>query len=167
MKTILYNAKVYIEKGCYAEAVLIEDGIIKAVGTDEEMLAGSADADLVYDCNGKTLIPGLNDAHLHLMQYGETLNQVNIDGVASIEEMIQRCIAFINENPDKVKHGIHAIGWNQDLFTAGEKRIPDRFDLDKISTEIPVVLERVCGHIASCNTKAIEALGLDENSPHN
>jgi Predicted metal-dependent hydrolase with the TIM-barrel fold len=59
---------------------------------------------------------------------------------------------------------MHAIGWNQDLFEDSD-RMPDRHDLDKISTEIPIVLERVCGHIVSSNTKAIEKLGIDGNSP--
>ncbi len=164
MKKILHNAKVYVEKGCYAQAVLIDGGLISLVGTNEEILAHSAEAALVYDCKGKTLIPGLNDAHMHLEQYAEVLNQANIEGVTSIDEMIQRCIDFKNTHPDKVKNGLHAIGWNQDFFT-DEKRIPTRFDLDKISTEIPIVLERVCGHICSGNTKLLEALGLDENSP--
>ena len=56
------------------------------------------------------------------------------------------------------------MGWNQDLFE-DEKRIPDRHDLDKISTEIPIVLERVCGHVLAANTRAIELLGLDAASP--
>ncbi len=53
---------------------------------------------------------------------------------------------------------------NQDYFTDSD-RIPTRFDLDKISTEIPVVLERICGHILTTNTKTIELLGIDANSP--
>ena len=55
-------------------------------------------------------------------------------------------------------------GWNQDLFADGN-RLPTRHDLDKISTQIPIVLERVCGHIVTSNTKAIEILGIDGNSP--
>lgn len=164
MKRILLHGKVYVEKDVFSEAVFIEDGIIKAVGSNDDIL-GMADGETeLTDCGGKTLIPGLNDSHMHFMQLGETRNQADIDGVPSIDEMISRCRAFIEEHPEHVRNGLHAIGWNQDLFT-DEQRMPDRHDLDKISTEFPVVLERVCGHIVSSNTKAIEMLGIDGDSP--
>lgn len=165
MNKLLYNGKVYVDREVFAEAVLIEDGIIKKVSTDEELLPLAKDlgAELI-DCQGKTLIPGLNDSHLHFMQMGESMNQVDIDGVPSIDEMIERCKKFMEENPERCKNGIHALGWNQDLFVDGD-RLPDRHDLDKISTDIPIVLERVCGHIVSSNTKVIEILGIDGNSP--
>ena len=164
MKRILHHGKVYVEKDVFSEAVFIEDGIIKAVGSNDDIL-GMADGETeLTDCGGKTLIPGLNDSHMHFMQLGETRNQADIDGVPSIDEMISRCRAFIEEHPEHVRNGLHAIGWNQDLFT-DEQRMPDRHDLDKISTEFPVVLERVCGHIVSSNTKAIEMLGIDGDSP--
>ena len=56
MKTILHNAKVYVEKGCYKQAVLIEDGVIRKVGADEEILAAADELTQVIDCEGKTLI---------------------------------------------------------------------------------------------------------------
>lgn len=164
MNTIFHNTRIYIDKSLFAEALLINDGIISAVGSSGEILAMSGPDDIIYDCCGRTIIPGLNDSHLHFMQYGETLNQVNLEDASSVDEIIGRCRRFISEHPDKAARGIHAIGWNQDFFE-DEKRIPDRHDLDKISTDIPIVLERVCGHIASTNTKLIENLGLDENSP--
>lgn len=164
MKKVLHNAKVYVEKGVYAQAVLVEDGLIAKVGTDEEVLkAAGSDAEIT-DCGGKTLIPGLNDSHLHFMQTGEVMNQAQIDGVSSIDEMVRICKEFAEKHPEQVKTGLHAIGWNQDLFTDSD-RLPDRHDLDKISTEFPIVLERVCGHIVSTNTKLIEMLGIDGNSP--
>ena len=168
MKKVFFNAKVYVEKGVYAQAVLAEDGIIRAVGTDEEVLA-AADADgLAYekvDCGGRTMLPGLNDSHMHLLMFGRSLYKVKTDDVKSIDELVQRCRTFIKEHPDRVKHGMHSVGWNQDNFTEGEKRMPTRHDLDRISTEIPVVMERICGHMVSANTKAIEILGFDREIP--
>lgn len=78
--------------------------------------------------------------------------------------MINYCKDYIKNNPDRVKNGFHAQGWNQDLFTDSD-RIPTRHDLDKISNEIPVILERICGHILTTNTKVIELLGLNGDSP--
>ena len=90
-KTLLYNAKVYVERGHFEEAVLVEDGIIRAVGGNKELLA-AADAETEKrDCEGRTLIPGLNDSHMHFMQFGETRNQAMIEGVTSIDEMIRIC----------------------------------------------------------------------------
>lgn len=163
MKKILYHAKVYVEKGNYAEAVLVEDGLIAKVGTNEEIMAFADEAETVIDCGGRTLIPGLNDSHLHFMQFGETQNQAQIDGVTSIDAMIEICRAFAEKHPDRVKDGLHAIGWNQDLFVDGN-RLPDRHDLDKISTEYPILLERVCGHIVSVNTKLLELLDIEHNA---
>ncbi len=171
MKKVFYNAKVYVEKGVYARAVLVEDGIIKAVGTDEEILAMAGEADGAaatcekQDCGGKTIIPGLNDSHMHLLSFGRTLRKAKIDDVSSIDHMIRRCRDFIEEYPERVTNGLHALGWNQDTFTEGEKRMPTRHDLDKISTDIPVIMERVCGHMLSANTKAIEMLGYDKEVP--
>lgn len=167
MQKAFVNGKVYIEKGVYSQAILVDDGIIKAVGTDEEILAlaGSCGDFEKVDCGGRTVIPGLNDSHMHLFMLGRNLAKVKTDDVKSIEEMIQRCKDFIAEYPERVEHGMHSIGWNQDNFTEGEKRMPTRHDLDQISTEIPVIMERVCGHMLTANTKAIEMLGFDKEIP--
>lgn len=165
MKKLFYNGKVYVNRDEFQEAIYTEDEFIKEVGKSEDLLEKYSDSAIEkIDCNRKTVIPGLNDSHLHFMQFGESRNQVDIEGVKSIEEMIERCKIFMEKNPKRCEKGIHAIGWNQDLFV-GDKRIPNRFDLDKISTEIPIVLERVCGHIVSSNTRVIEILGLTKDSP--
>lgn len=168
MKKVFFNAKVYVEKGVYVQAVLAEDGIIRAVGTNEEVLAAADAADLPYekvDCGGRTMLPGLNDSHMHLLMFGRSLYKVKTDDVKSIEELVQRCRAFIKEHPERVKNGMHSVGWNQDNFTEGEKRMLTRHDLDRISTEIPVIMERICGHMLTANTKAIEMLGFDREIP--
>ena len=134
MAELYYNAKVYVEKGHYEQAVLVEDGIIRRIGSSDALLADApADATRV-DCGGRTLIPGLNDSHMHFAQFSETLNQAHIADVKSIGELIEVCRKFAQEHPQRVKNGLHALGWNQDYFTDGD-RLPDRHDLDKISTD--------------------------------
>ena len=138
MKAIFLNGKIYVEKGVYAQAVLVEGARIAAVGTDEEVLA-AAGADFdgeKIDCEGRTVIPGLNDTHLHLMYLGMLLNRVQINGVKSIDELVRVCREFIEQHPERVANGMTSMGWNQDLFAEGEKRMPNRHDLDRISTEI-------------------------------
>lgn len=160
MNLILKNGKIYIKKGKFAQALYIKNGIIELVASNDDMLKISADN--IIDLQGKTVLPGLNDSHMHLWGTGEALTTCNLTSAKSIEEVIQLGKDFL-----EVNQGIEALagrGWNQDYFIHGEKRLPNRHDLDKISTEIPIVFKRVCGHVYIGNTKAIEQVGADENT---
>jgi len=156
----LKNGKIYVENNIFREAILIEDGIIKLVGSNEELDHYSADK--VIDLEGKTVLPGFNDSHLHLSGIGALMSTCNLTQAKSIDEIIQIGKDFLNKNPNL--KALPGRGWNQDYFTTGEKRLITRFDLDKISTEIPIVFDRVCGHVSVGNTKALEILGIDENT---
>jgi len=160
LKTILKNGKIYVEKGNFQEAILIENGNILQVGSNDAILKYGADK--IIDVNGKTVLPGFNDSHLHLTLVGESMNSFDLTSARSIEDIIEMGKAFLEKHKDV--RAIYARGWNQDYFISGEKRMPDRFDLDRISTDIPVALERVCTHVVVGNTKAVEAIGIDENT---
>jgi predicted amidohydrolase YtcJ len=160
MRTILNNGKIYIEKNNFQEAILIENGIIQQIGTSKEILKNNADS--IIDLQGKTVLPGLNDSHLHLSMVGEAMSSCNLAPAKSINDVIEIGKKFIEENKGiKVLKGR---GWNKDYFVSGGKRLLNRHDLDKISTEIPIVFDRVCTHVAVGNTKALEMLGVDENT---
>lgn len=160
MRTILRNGKIYVEKNNFKEAILIEDGIIKLVGSNEELAHYSADK--IIDLEGKTVLPGFNDSHLHISGIGALMNTCNLTQAKSIDDIIQLGRNFLKNKPNL--KALHGRGWNQDYFTTGERRLITRFDLDKISTEIPIVFDRVCGHVSVGNTKALEILGIDENT---
>ena len=160
MRTILRNGKIYVEKNNFKEAILIEDGIIKLVGSNEELAHYSADK--IIDLEGKTVLPGFNDSHLHISGIGALMNTCNLTQAKSIDDIIQLGRNFLKNKPNLKT--LHGRGWNQDYFTTGERRLITRFDLDKISTEIPIVFDRVCGHVSVGNTKALEILGIDENT---
>jgi hypothetical protein len=160
LKTILKNGKFYIEKKVFKEAVLIEDDIIRQVGSNEEILKNNADK--LIDIEGKTVIPGLNDSHMHISLVGDAMTSCNLTSAKSIDDVIEIGKNFIRANPALTS--LKGRGWNQDNFKEGEKRNLNRFDLDKISTDIPVVFERVCGHISSGNTKAMEVMRIDQNT---
>lgn len=163
-KLALFNGKIYVEKGVYAQALWAEDGVIVGVGKNEDVPA-EYHAYQVIDCGGKTVIPGLNDSHLHLIQIGTRLAQAPIKNATSMDHLAEIVKTFMKENPQLTARGVKAAGWNQDLFT-DEKRMPTRWDLDKISTQVPVVLSRVCGHVVSANSKALEMLGMDKVPGH-
>lgn len=163
-KLVLKNGKIYVEQGVFAQAILTEDGTITAVGSNEEIAALCGDAQII-DCGGRTVVPGFNDSHIHLMLIGAKLSQAPIEGSTSIDEMVERVKAFMAANPELTARGVKATGWNQDFFT-DEKRVPTRWDLDRISTEVPVVLARICGHVMVGNSKVMELLGMDKVPGH-
>ena len=88
METLFYNAKVYLEREKFAEAVLVRDGIIAKVGTDDELLKEVGKDCKKIDCQGKTIIPGLNDSHMHLLVLGESLQTVKLTNSKSINESL-------------------------------------------------------------------------------
>ncbi|MBC5581774.1 amidohydrolase [Anaerofilum sp. BX8] len=163
MAIVIYNAKVYVERDNFAQAVLVEDGLIRAVGTNEEVLAAApADAER-YDAAGRTVVPGFNDSHQHLYSVGTNLESVDVHGVTSIADVKRITRAFIEKNQPAPGSVVYGSGWNQDYFT-DESRLLTRQDLDEISTDLAIVLERACGHILVANTRAIELAGITKDS---
>nr|WP_276537065.1 amidohydrolase [Anaerosalibacter massiliensis] len=119
----------------------------------------------VVDLEGKLLLPGFNDSHMHLLMYSYHIQNVNLVGTTSIGNIIERTKKFIKERNIASGKWILGIGWNQDYFTEGERVFPTRYDLDKISTEHPIVFTRVCYHIVIANSKAMELAGITKDSP--
>ncbi|MDR1021468.1 MAG: amidohydrolase [Synergistaceae bacterium] len=164
MDTIIKSGKIYVERGKFAEAIRISDGVITSIGTDDEMLSSAQAGTQVIDAGGRTVLPGLNDSHMHLAYLGEALSTLDLSGARSIDEIVARGKEYAGSHPETVERGILGIGWNQDFFD-GEKRALNRHDLDRISRDIPIVLKRVCGHSAAANTKAMEICGVTASSP--
>ncbi|MCR4804444.1 MAG: amidohydrolase [Clostridia bacterium] len=157
-QSAFYNGKIYLERERFCEAVLTEDGIIQKTGTTEDILKeASPDCERV-DLEGRTMVPGFNDTHMHLMSVGESLWQADVAGATSIDDVVERCRRYAREHPERAANGIVGSGWMEDLFTSGEKRPLTRFDLDRISTEVPVFLKRGDQHVGSGNSKLIEIL---------
>lgn len=161
MVTNFINGKIYVDSNTFVEAFSVEDGKIKSVGKTDDIKNISSDE--TVDLGGKTVIPGLNDSHLHLYHTGNTFYQANLVGSQSIEEVIERGKKYLKDAGDDCKF-IYGQGWNQDFFTTGEKRLLTKDDLDQISTEIPIIFVRVCVHVATANSKALEILGVTEDT---
>lgn len=160
MSSLIYNANIYVQRDVFAQALLVgDDGKIAAVGTEEEVRAACTGNENLYDAQGRTIVPGFNDSHQHLFNTGIALAAVRLQGVTSIAEVIERGRRYIEENQPQPGEVIHGMGWNQDYFT-DEHRLLTRHDLDKISTDYPIIFDRACGHILTCNTKALEMAGV-------
>jgi predicted amidohydrolase YtcJ len=160
LNLILKNGKIYVNKDYFVEALYIKDGLIQEIGTNEDVLKNSSQN--IIDLQGRTVLPGLNDSHMHLWGTGHSMNSCNLNSAASIDQLVKIGKDFLNKNPSIT--ALSGRGWNQDYFIQGESRLPNRHDLDKISTEIPIVFSRVCGHVYTGNSKAIEIVGADEHT---
>ena len=86
MKKLYINGKIYVDKEHFEESMLISDGIIVALGTNEELMKHEVDE--VVDLLGKTMLPGLNDSHLHLTMMGDYMNTCNLTSAKSIDEIV-------------------------------------------------------------------------------
>lgn len=166
MDLIFYNGKVATmdDQDTICQAVAIEGNKIKAIGSDDEILSmKEEDIDLV-DLEGRLMVPGFNDSHMHLLSYGYSLTMADLNGSRSVEDVIKRTRDFMESNPVEEGKWIRGRGWNHDYFE-GEKRFPTRYDLDQVSTDHPVCATRTCGHVLTVNSKALEIMGIDRNTP--
>ena len=161
MRTLFTNGKIYLERNCFAEAILIEDNKIKKVGSMLELIPYIIDSKVI-DLQGKTVLPGFNDSHLHLYGTATFMHQVNLYGCLSIEEIINRSSVFIASN-QATKETLVGRGWNQDFFTH-DVTMPTRYDLDKISSNRPIIFSRACGHIVVVNSMALQQANIDRNT---
>jgi predicted amidohydrolase YtcJ len=165
MDLILINGKIITMNASNprAEAVAIKNGKFAKVGSNDTVLAFKSDNTEIIDLKEKMLVPGFNDSHMHLLNFGYSLQMVDLSGTKSIEEIIDRSKDFISKNNFEPGTWIKGKGWNQELFS--EKRFPNRYDLDKISTEYPICFTRSCLHITVVNSKALELAGINKNTP--
>jgi len=160
MRKLFVNGKIYVDKDVFVDSILVYDGMIERIGTKEALK--KSEYDQLIDLDGKTVLPGLNDSHLHISLIGHGMNSCNLAGSNSIDDVIQRGISYLSTKKD-LKY-LEGRGWNQDYFNEGEKRLLNRYDLDKISMDIPIIFDRICGHVAVGNSKALELLNIDSTT---
>ncbi len=151
------NVRTLDRAGTVAQAIALRGDRIVAVGSDSEIIAlGGAREDL----GGKTVVPGLIDAHNHLQMTGRVLEQVQLFDCRSIDEIVER----VAERCRALPPGTWVLGRGWDESLLHERRHPTRHDLDPVSQEHPVVLERVWNKLV-CNGAALRAAGVDRDTP--
>ena len=115
----------------------------------------------IIDGRGKTLLPGLIDAHGHVMGLGFQQLNVNLMGISSLEATLDTLKNYADANPDL--EWIQGRGWNQTLWE--ENEFPTAEDIDKVISDRPVWLSRVDGHAGWGNTKALQMAGVSKDTP--
>lgn len=146
-----------------AQAVAIRNGIIAAVGSNEDALAERRAGTEVIDLKGRTATAALNDAHCHPMYVGFVAASVNAR--PEVTESVAALVGKIRERAGSTPRDrwIRARGYDDARFA--EKRHPNRADLDAAAPEHPVWVVRACGHIAVANTKALTLAGVTAATP--
>ena len=157
MAKLFHNGRIYSidDTESIYEAVGIKDGKIVFLGTNDE--AAKAEAAEKVDLSGKTVLPGFVDSHLHMLNYAFVKAAYEMFGVKSVEEVVETGKKLAAEMDEATGKWMYGRGWNEESFD-GEKRPLTRFDLDRISREIPILFIRVCGHKAAVNTKALKII---------
>lgn len=160
MTKLFYNGNIYTmdREKPIVENVLIKNGEILEVNVEKDI---SEDCEMV-NLKNKTMVPGLSDSHLHTLMYGQELNRLDLTDVKSVEEMINKARNYINNREVGSDDWIFGYGWNQDRFH--EERIPTSKDLDKISTNYPIVFSRECRHLLVVNSVVLDKIDLKDKT---
>jgi predicted amidohydrolase YtcJ len=148
----------------YASAMAVRDGKITCIGGIEQIMlecgGGAEDAEKVQ-LNGRFVMPGFNDAHVHLGSAGAHMLAVRLNGAATVEELQKR----IADAVAKKKEGdwITGGGWDHTLWP--NKKFPNRQQLDAVAPKNPVLLTHISGHVAVANSLALKLAGITKDTP--
>ncbi len=158
MRTLVTNAKIHsMDKfNSVYNSMIIEKDRIVLLGDYKELKSSIKDGDIVWDMEGRTVIPGMIDSHIHFLDYSLSLNEISLRGVRSIEE----CAVLVrdkatNTQPDQ---WITGGGWDKSLW-GGE--FPTKEVLDEISPYNPVYLISKDCHTSWVNSLALELASID------
>ncbi len=160
---IVKNGIVYTvdEAFSVAESFVVKDGKIVAIGTNKE-ISKKYKSDKNLDAKGQAIYPGFIDAHAHFYGYGKGLNQVDLRGTKSYDEVIERLIEYTKTNTEG---WIYGMGWDQNDWPKQE--YPDKQSLDNLFATQPVVLTRIDGHAVLVNTAVLNYSGIKHTTKVN
>jgi predicted amidohydrolase YtcJ len=165
-RTVLYlHGRIYTNdpQHPWAAAMAVRDGKIICVGSIAQVMSecGVSEAHPeTVQLHEQFLMPGFNDAHMHLGSAGQGMLSVRLYGAASIEELKKRLAAGVAAH--KPGEWITGAGWDHTLWP--EKQFPNKWMLDDVSPKNPVLLTHVSGHVAVANSLALKLAGLDAKS---
>ena len=158
--TILINARIHTldERGTVADTLVVRDGRVAFVGRESDVSAAVGEP--TFDLGGRAVLPGLVDAHGHLMYLARGRMTLDVGGVSSEEAVAARVAAAAAVAP----HGqwISGRGWDQNLWP--ERRFPGKGSLDRAAPRHPVALVRIDGHATWANSAALHEAGISRDT---
>ena len=158
---ILHNARVYTQNASqpFASAIAIQNGHILAVGNDQELLAAAHNSSLKTNLKGRTVFPGLVDAHFHLERYALNLSRLNCS-TTSLQECLERVAhkaASLPPGEWVLGHGWNQNEWGDSYGSAAQ--------LDRVAPQNPVYLTAQSLHASWANSLALRQFGISAESP--
>jgi predicted amidohydrolase YtcJ len=160
---VLHNAKVATNGvPSFVEAIAIENGKILAAGTNDEVLRQRGPTTLVIDAGGRTVVPGLNDSHLHLIRGGLNFNmELRWDGVPSLADALRLLREQARRTPPP--QWVRVVGgWTE--FQFAERRMPTLDEINAVSPDTPVFVLHLYDR-ALLNRAALRAVGYTKDTP--
>jgi predicted amidohydrolase YtcJ len=164
-ETIIFNGTIRTMDAVHpsAEAVAVANGRILAVGTLEDVEATAHANTKRIDLAGRTLIPGFNDAHVHLWKVGMLLT-IMLDARLAATPTIPAIVSAFKARADQTPQGGWITGRGYNNVTLPEGRHPTRHDLDQATTAHPIVLIHTSAHTYACNTLALRLAGITRDT---
>ena len=162
---IYYNGTVltnFMKKTKCESIVTSDDRIEYCGGSDEALRLYGKSANSITNLQGKVVVPGFVDSHIHLDDLGSSLNYLDLRGTHSIGEMKERLHEYKLKHPEVPV--VIGMGWDQESFAEG--RWPTKEDIDEIENNVPVFLERFCEHAGVVNSRMLELLGTNTFPEH-
>jgi predicted amidohydrolase YtcJ len=153
-----------------AEAVAVLDGKILAVGEVDEVMRHRGEATDVVDLDGQALLPGFVDSHGHAFMIGLQASVANLlpppDGeVRTMDDVVDTLKRFAQDKPEIVEELGWIIGFGYDNAQLDGQRHPTRDDLDRVSTDVPIIIIHQSSHLGVANSKALELVGITADTP--
>jgi predicted amidohydrolase YtcJ len=162
--TILINGRVYTENSTqsWAQAVAIRGEKIIAVGDDADIEKLRGPATKVIDADGKLILPGFVDCHIHFLEGSISLGQANLEGAKNPAEIQHILREYASKHPGN--GWILGGGWNYAMF--GEENLPNKKYLDELFPNRPAFLVGYDGHTSWANSKALALAGINKDTPN-
>ncbi len=162
-ETAIHNVTAYTSTNTgireFSVLVISDAGKVAATG-GPELLARYPEAQRI-DAKGRSLLPGLTDAHAHMYGLGFLNISLNLAGTPSVDDAVRRIAEFAVDNPHS--EWIQGRGWNQVIWPVNE--FPTAADIDAAVSDRPVWLRRIDGHAGWANTAALTIAGVDDDTP--
>jgi predicted amidohydrolase YtcJ len=155
---IIHDARVWTVNAAQpqAEAVAVLNGRITAVGSDAAVLLWRGPNTRVIDAKGRRLLPGFNDAHVHFADGGAALSAVQLNDAASLKEFVKRIADYAAHAPKG--EWIRSGNWDETKWNPAA--LPTRQDIDAVTPNNPVALDRYDGHMIIVNSKVLALAGI-------
>lgn len=160
---IIRNARIWTvnSEQPQAEALAVLHGRITAVGSEASVMLWRGAGTHVLDAEGKRLLPGFNDAHVHFSDGGASLAAVQLTDATSLNEFVRRIADYASHTPkgEWIRNG----EWDETKWTS--PTLPTRQDIDAVTPDNPVVLDRYDGHLVLVNSQVLALAGITSATP--